>query len=110
MDAGDARAHEFLVEHLYKARPDDAVLSEEGLDNRLRLDAERVWIVDPLDGTNEFDERGRGYGGARPPPASGPTFVTTPARVVPPRVDGHRPRIVTSRTLPPYATIVIADA
>src|SRR6202007_475140 len=37
-------------------RPYDAVLSEESVDNPIRLDAERVWIVDPLDGTREFGE------------------------------------------------------
>ena len=41
-------------------RPADAVLSEEGVrDDPARLDAERVWIVDPLDGTREFGEEGR---------------------------------------------------
>jgi 3'(2'), 5'-bisphosphate nucleotidase len=35
------------------------VLSEEGADNPARLDARRVWIVDPLDGTREFGEPGR---------------------------------------------------
>ena len=34
-------------------------LSEEGVDNPARLTAERVWIVDPLDGTREFSELGR---------------------------------------------------
>ena len=33
-------------------RPDDGVLSEEGHDDGHRLDHERVWIVDPLDGSN----------------------------------------------------------
>ena len=59
MDAGDAAAHHFLVHELAAARPDDAVLSEEGRDSRARLSADRVWIVDPLDGTNEFGEPGR---------------------------------------------------
>jgi 3'(2'), 5'-bisphosphate nucleotidase len=45
---------------LAKERPDDAVLSEEGIDDKARLTAERVWIVDPLDGTREFGEPGRG--------------------------------------------------
>jgi 3'(2'), 5'-bisphosphate nucleotidase len=35
------------------------VLSEEGADDPARLAAERVWIVDPLDGTKEFGEPGR---------------------------------------------------
>ena len=44
---------------LAKARPADAVLSEEGIDDKARLTADRVWIVDPLDGTREFGEPGR---------------------------------------------------
>ena len=35
------------------------MLSEEGADDPARLAAERVWIVDPLDGTREFGEEGR---------------------------------------------------
>src|SRR5947209_17298813 len=58
-DAGDQHSHEFLVAELAKARPDDAVLSEEGADDRSRLHADRLWIVDPLDGTNEYGDEGR---------------------------------------------------
>jgi 3'(2'), 5'-bisphosphate nucleotidase len=57
--AGDRTAHEFLASELGRLRPDDCVLSEEGADNPARLGAERVWIVDPLDGTREFGEAGR---------------------------------------------------
>jgi len=57
--AGDQHSHEFLVAELAKARPEDAVLSEEGADDRSRLAADRVWIVDPLDGTNEYGDEGR---------------------------------------------------
>jgi 3'(2'), 5'-bisphosphate nucleotidase len=55
-DAGDRASHEFLNAELAKARPADAVLSEEGIDDKARLTADRVWIVDPLDGTREFGE------------------------------------------------------
>jgi 3'(2'), 5'-bisphosphate nucleotidase len=58
-NAGDRQSHEFLMAELAKARPDDAVLSEEGIDDKTRLTADRVWIVDPLDGTREFGEPGR---------------------------------------------------
>lgn len=58
-NAGDRRSHEFLMAELAKARPSDAVLSEEGVDDKARLTADRVWIVDPLDGTKEFGEPGR---------------------------------------------------
>src|SRR3984885_5341851 len=57
--AGDRQSHEFLMAELAKARPADAVLSEEGIDDQARLTADRVWIVDPLDGTREFGEPGR---------------------------------------------------
>ncbi|MGI8330584.1 3'(2'),5'-bisphosphate nucleotidase CysQ [Actinomadura scrupuli] len=58
-DAGDRGSHDFLMAALGRARPGDAVLSEEGADDLARLDADRVWIVDPLDGTREFGEEGR---------------------------------------------------
>src|SRR3546814_11593483 len=54
--AGDRTANAFIMEALRANRPDDAVLSEEEKDNAARLDAERVWIVDPLDGTREYGE------------------------------------------------------
>jgi len=54
--AGDKRSHDFLMAALAKERPDDAVLSEEGADDPVRLRSQRVWIVDPLDGTREFSE------------------------------------------------------
>ena len=55
-DAGDAAAHELLMALLAEHRPDDTVLSEEGKDDKVRLSRDRVWIVDPLDGTREFSE------------------------------------------------------
>ena len=57
--AGDRTSNELLVAALAEARPDDAVLSEESADDLSRLEADRVWIVDPLDGTHEFGEEGR---------------------------------------------------
>lgn len=57
--AGDRLSHEFLVAQLAAQRPHDSVLSEEGIDDKARLTADRVWIVDPLDGTREFGEAGR---------------------------------------------------
>ncbi len=58
-NAGDRQSHEFLMAELARERPDDAVLSEEGIDDKARLSADRVWIVDPLDGTREFGDPGR---------------------------------------------------
>lgn len=57
--AGDRLSEEFLDAQLRARRPQDAVLSEEGTDDKGRLSADRVWIVDPLDGTREFGEAGR---------------------------------------------------
>ena len=57
--AGDRLSHEFLTAELAARRPDDAVLSEEGADDKARLAADRVWIVDPLDGTREFGDDDR---------------------------------------------------
>ena len=59
MDTGDLTSHRFLMQAFREARPDDIVLSEEGAEDTRRFTADRVWIVDPLDGTNEYGERGR---------------------------------------------------
>lgn len=56
-DAGDAASQSWLAAALAHARPADAVLSEEAADSAARLAADRVWIIDPLDGTREFAER-----------------------------------------------------
>jgi 3'(2'), 5'-bisphosphate nucleotidase len=53
---GDRIANAFLVRALGELRGDDALLSEEEADNLDRLNARRVWIVDPLDGTREYGE------------------------------------------------------
>jgi 3'(2'), 5'-bisphosphate nucleotidase len=113
-DAGDQAAHEVLTRLLAAHRPDDAVLSEEGKDDKARLQADRVWIVDPLDGTREFSEpprddwavhvalweSGELVAGAVAQPALGETFSTAAAPVVPDRTS-ERPRIAVSRTRPP---------
>jgi 3'(2'), 5'-bisphosphate nucleotidase len=56
-DAGDAQANVLLLRELAAHRPDDAVLSEESHDDRQRLSAARLWIIDPLDGTREYREQ-----------------------------------------------------
>jgi len=53
---GDKVSNAFIMAMLATARPGDAVLSEEEKDNHDRLKSERVWIVDPLDGTREYGE------------------------------------------------------
>ena len=54
--AGDKTANEFLCHALRAQRPDDGLLSEEEKDNLARLGQQRVWIVDPVDGTREYGE------------------------------------------------------
>jgi len=56
-DAADRASHVLISDILSEHRPKDAVLSEEGKDDDTRLAANRVWIVDPLDGTWEFGQQ-----------------------------------------------------
>jgi 3'(2'), 5'-bisphosphate nucleotidase len=56
---GDRASNQLILDTLSAQRPDDAVLSEEAVDDPRRLDTSRVWIVDPLDGTREFTMPGR---------------------------------------------------
>lgn len=53
-DGGDRLAHNLLVAELSNLCPGDMVMSEEGRDDPARLDADRTWIIDPLDGTHDF--------------------------------------------------------
>ena len=120
--AGDKRSHDFLAAELAAARPDDIVLSEEGADDPARLTSERVWIVDPLDGTREFSELGRDdwavhvalwqsgelVAGAVALPAQGMTLAT-PDVAAPAAVAGP-PRVVVSRTRPPAIALDVRDA
>src|SRR5512140_827321 len=114
--AGDASSHEFLSAEIAARRPRDAILSEEGRDDAARLTADRVWIVDPLDGTREFGEPGRTdwavhvalwehgelTAGAVALPAQGQVLSTTAPPPVPARNGaGGRLRVVVSRTRPP---------
>ena len=124
MDAGDTTSQRFISDELRRLRPDDAVLSEEGLEDPRRFTVDRVWIIDPLDGTREYGEHGRtdwavhvalwarrraSSPAAVSLPAHGVTFATHPPPVVP-EVRRDRPRLVTSRNRAPYAAAVVAQA
>ena len=52
----DNEADSYLKSTLMSARPQYGWLSEETVDSKNRLNKEKVWIVDPLDGTKEFIE------------------------------------------------------
>ena len=121
-DAGDMAAHELLMSQLAELRPDDGILSEEehrGTESRHdRHTSDRVWIIDPLDGTREFSEPpredwavhvalwqrtpsgGELVAGAVALPALGVTYDTGRPPVVPPST-ASRTRLVVSRTRPP---------
>ena len=126
MDAGDALAHRFIVDTLRSTRPDDAVLSEEGADDPKRLSAQRVWIVDPLDGTSEFGEgdrddwavhialwerhagpQGELTAAAVALPSLGQTLSTSPAPAHPARQD-RTPLMVVSRSRTPAVAAAVA--
>ena len=137
-DAGDRQSDDFLQEQLARLRPGDAVLSEESTDDLARLEATRVWIVDPVDGTREYGtvdgagvgrpdwavhvalwERGAdGVGslvaGAVALPALGVTYssdstvIAPTAGLAPPRT-GRR-RVVVSGSRPPAFADAVAQA
>ena len=52
----DLAANRILHEILLGGRPDYGWLSEETKDTPERLSKERLWVVDPIDGTNSFVE------------------------------------------------------
>ncbi|MHB8465039.1 MAG: 3'(2'),5'-bisphosphate nucleotidase CysQ [Acidimicrobiales bacterium] len=110
---GDRQSHDLLMRRLAESHPGDAVLSEEGADDSDRVGRERVWIVDPLDGTREFGEPprtdwavhvalvvgGEAVVGAVALPAQGRVLSTA---APPPLAAVERPpRMVLSRSRPP---------
>ena len=118
--AGDRDANRAIMKLLANERPEDSLLSEEAADDPRRLIAERVWIIDPLDGTREFGEQDsagvwrddfavhvalweRGNGltlGVVGLPARGVIYSSDARTVVPPSPAGPL-RIAVSRTRPP---------
>ncbi|MEI7888145.1 MAG: 3'(2'),5'-bisphosphate nucleotidase CysQ [Actinomycetes bacterium] len=124
-DRGDQRAHEFLMQQLSSRRPADSVLSEESSEaDRLdpaRLTADRVWVIDPLDGTREFGEGrsdwavhvalvegGVPTAGAVSLPGLGIVFSTDNPPALP--APGNPLRVIVSRSRPPEEALKIAEA
>src|SRR5438270_2740622 len=50
----DRAANELIVNVIQREFPDDGILAEESIDTERRLTKSRVWMIDPLDGTNGF--------------------------------------------------------
>ncbi len=126
-DAGDQAANEMLLDALRTARPDDAVLSEESTDDLRRLQAKRVWIIDPLDGTREYRESrddwavhvalvsaGAVIAAAVSQPSRDEVFDTSPPAATPAlpasSVSASARRVVISRSRPPHCAQRVADA
>jgi 3'(2'), 5'-bisphosphate nucleotidase len=114
-DDGDRESNDLILARLAADRPDDAVLSEESKDDPIRLERERVWIVDPLDGTREFGEAGRSDWAVHValvvkgipqacavalPAQDDIVLATEPAPALAPAHDGKM-RLLVSRTRPP---------
>src|SRR5258705_13338322 len=55
--AADREANELIVTRLKKEFPDDGILAEESTDTEHRLGRDRVWLIDPMDGTKNFINR-----------------------------------------------------
>lgn len=118
--AGDAVSHQFLLHALRHARPGDAVLSEEMNDDGARLTQQRVWIIDPVDGTREYGEDrsdwavhvalaidGEASVGAVALPGLDEVLRSDQARTVP--TPGDPLRMVVSRTRPAKEAVAIAE-
>jgi 3'(2'), 5'-bisphosphate nucleotidase len=120
-DRGDQRSNELILAELAQLRPDDGLLSEEAVDDPVRLERSRVWVIDPLDGTREYSELDRDDWavhvaltvdgvvqlGVVAVPARGELYDGTQQMV---RSAIDSPRILISRTRPPAEAEVVADA
>jgi 3'(2'), 5'-bisphosphate nucleotidase len=118
---GDQAANAFLMSSLKMLRPDDQILSEESPDDAARLQASRVWIVDPLDGTREYASQrndwavhvalaidGAPAAGAVAQPGIGRTFDTASVNAA--HRPERRPIMLISRTRPPEGAEALAEA
>ncbi|MEP2236305.1 MAG: 3'(2'),5'-bisphosphate nucleotidase CysQ [Alteripontixanthobacter sp.] len=119
-DAGDAAANRLLVAALQEYRPEDGVLSEESRDTQERLEKDRVWIIDPVDGTREYGEgrtdwavhvalaiAGKPRIGAVALP--GLDLVLRTDRPEPLPEAPQTPRMVVSRTRPAKEAVAVAE-
>lgn len=115
-------SHAFIVNSLSRRFPLDAVRSEEGGGVGAWAERQRLWIIDPLDGTREFSDltrpdwavhialvvEGTPVVGAVALPARRMTLTTAEPPVPPPAHAGP-PRVLVSRTRPPKHAGTVAD-
>ena len=121
-DRGDLEAHNLIIEELQFHRPNDFVLSEEGVDDRSRVKASRVWIVDPLDGSQDYPysgseewavhialvENGKILAGAVSCPSLGRNYST--AMTFPPMRKVSESKLVISNRWNSYQAAYVAEA
>lgn len=118
--AGDRAANEMLISELCRLRPEDGLLSEESKDTTERLMKDRVWIIDPVDGTREYGETrsdwavhvglavgGRAHVGAVSLPDLGVTMRSDKNESRPTR--GDPLRMVVSRSRPAKEALAVAE-
>lgn len=120
--AGDQTANQFLIHALQQQRPEDGLLSEESKDTDERLGKERVWIIDPVDGTREYGEErsdwavhvGMAVNGvatvgavALPGLDGGTVLRSDQPQALPPMAD--KPRMLVSRTRPAAEAVAVAE-
>jgi 3'(2'), 5'-bisphosphate nucleotidase len=120
-DEGDRLSNELILGRLAAARPDDAILSEESKDSPERLTRERVWIIDPLDGTREWGEGRTDWavhvalafdGVPRVATVALPgqsELLSTAAPPPAPAAGAGKVRLLVSRTRPPTVAEYLAD-
>ena len=117
--AGDETANQFLVHAIRQHRPDDGLLSEECKDTEERLAKDRVWIIDPVDGTREYGEArsdwavhvalaigGKPAIGAVALPGLGCVLRTDTPQALPEMAE--KPRLVVSRTRPAKEAVEVS--
>ena len=120
--AGDQTANQFLVHALRQQRPEDGLLSEESKDTDERLSKERVWIIDPVDGTREYGEARSDWAVHVGMAVNG---VATIGAVALPGLDGgtvlrsdqpgalpamaEKPRMLVSRSRPAAEAVAVAE-
>jgi 3'(2'), 5'-bisphosphate nucleotidase len=119
---GDHDSNDLLLAALAAERPGDAILSEESADSPARLSADRVWIIDPLDGTREYClpdrddwavhvalwERGAGITAAA---VAQPSLAAVYSSVAYPAVDLNAPPVfLVSDSRPPQFAAPVAAA
>jgi 3'(2'), 5'-bisphosphate nucleotidase len=59
--AADHAASDLIVAGLREAFPEDVIISEESEDDLRRLEDDRVWYIDPIDGTKDFIRKRDGF-------------------------------------------------